>query len=730
MSSLFAHPELPYSPVGDDHDDAQSVSSDIVHSEESPDSTATSATELDTSETVAVDKKKTTEEESLPENPFDSPASRALFDAIDQFQSCGAGKFVDIPQLVIVGAQSVGKSSLLQSLTDIPFPIGEDCCTRFATRIVSRRTAPSMPNKIEISIEAPNFRTTQFDYTKDDAYMKFSKERQSLTASEFASIIDEASEKYLGIRPGKGRGRKNFAVEVLKIEVSGPNRSCFSILDIPGIFVNDYNVCDGEMDDVRDMVVEYMKQPESIVICVADACVDLANQEIFKLANTHVDKTRLIGVFTKCDRTANLNSVVDVANGKVDGVARLLHHGWFVVRNKTKNDEVDPDFDLPSTEDALFGKQPWSKIRETRRGSGMLKKYLGKLLCEKIQAAFPTLLDNLRRLLKEAQSTERKLGPSRDSSHQRRAYLTEIAQRYQDLADKALESPWLLDSPSARARQIVREANDAFDKQMRDSGHALSFQDHDLKMDDCLERLGKILHPETRLENSVPEDEDEDNGAELFASIKEEVAICSSTQLPGMVHPDVIQRLYRQQTAIWHDVASVHVRELASAILSAAEELLNDVCPASGSTSFLHGELLLAVRQFHDESLEKVLRALKTYSEGDQTKLLQTTDPGFNHRLQLLRTLRMVKTMELATTIVKAKKETHTVEELGILLFKHCHHSAVDNTVNDVHDTLKVYYEFSLQSFIRHVTNTIVEDFVTDRKRLGQQWQRQVNKSR
>lgn len=76
-------------------------------------------------------------------------------------------------------------------MTDIPFPIGEDCCTRFATRIVSRRTAPDTPNKIVISIEAPNFKATQFDYPKNDAYMKFRKEQQSLTASEFASIIDE-----------------------------------------------------------------------------------------------------------------------------------------------------------------------------------------------------------------------------------------------------------------------------------------------------------------------------------------------------------------------------------------------------------------------------------------------------------------------------------------------------------------------------------------------------------
>lgn len=62
------------------------------------------------------------------------------------------------------------------------------------------------------------------------------------------------------------RFRPINSAAVLKIEVSGPNGSYFSILDIPGIFVNDYNVCDGEMDGVRNMVVEYMKQPESIVM--------------------------------------------------------------------------------------------------------------------------------------------------------------------------------------------------------------------------------------------------------------------------------------------------------------------------------------------------------------------------------------------------------------------------------------------------------------------------------
>lgn len=70
----------------------------------------------------------------------------------------------------------------------------------------------------------------------------------------------------MGINPGKSSNKKNFAVEVLKVEISGPTRSHFSILDVPGIFSNDFNVKEGEMSGVRNLVIEYMKQPESIVM--------------------------------------------------------------------------------------------------------------------------------------------------------------------------------------------------------------------------------------------------------------------------------------------------------------------------------------------------------------------------------------------------------------------------------------------------------------------------------
>jgi len=95
------------------------------------------------------------------------------------------------PQLVIVGDQSTGKSSLLRTLTDIPFPVAEGCCTRFATRIVSRRTAPGTPNQVKISIVPPDFMIKHFNYPSDDHYRTYHEIRDSITAEEFSRITEK-----------------------------------------------------------------------------------------------------------------------------------------------------------------------------------------------------------------------------------------------------------------------------------------------------------------------------------------------------------------------------------------------------------------------------------------------------------------------------------------------------------------------------------------------------------
>lgn len=154
----------------------------------------------------------------------------------------------------------------MQSLTDIPFPADQGCCTRFATRIVSRRTPANSTNKFKISIVEPDIKINGFGYPASTAYKEYVHAGENLSPQEFLRVMEEVSTKYMGIVKGCGPNKKNFATEVLKVELSGPSRSHFSILDVPGVFTSDLAVNPGEMEGVTDMVVKYMQKPENIVM--------------------------------------------------------------------------------------------------------------------------------------------------------------------------------------------------------------------------------------------------------------------------------------------------------------------------------------------------------------------------------------------------------------------------------------------------------------------------------
>lgn len=70
---------------------------------------------------------------------MDSVVDPGLLDKIDKLFACGVGEYVDLPQLVVVGDQSSGKSSVLEGITKLPFPRDSGLCTRFATQITFRR---------------------------------------------------------------------------------------------------------------------------------------------------------------------------------------------------------------------------------------------------------------------------------------------------------------------------------------------------------------------------------------------------------------------------------------------------------------------------------------------------------------------------------------------------------------------------------------------------------------
>lgn len=79
-------------------------------------------------------------------------ADPALLEKIDKLFACNVGEYVNLPQLVVVGDQSSGKSSVLEGLTKLNFPRDSGLCTRFATQIIFRRDGNLVEREISASI--------------------------------------------------------------------------------------------------------------------------------------------------------------------------------------------------------------------------------------------------------------------------------------------------------------------------------------------------------------------------------------------------------------------------------------------------------------------------------------------------------------------------------------------------------------------------------------------------
>ncbi|KAK1977459.1 P-loop containing nucleoside triphosphate hydrolase protein [Colletotrichum cereale] len=86
-----------------------------------------------------------------PSTRLSTPKSAFRLNQIDKIRASGIGDHVSLPQLVVCGDQSAGKSSVLERLTGIPFPRQDGLCTRFATEINLQHSAK--PLEITASIQ-------------------------------------------------------------------------------------------------------------------------------------------------------------------------------------------------------------------------------------------------------------------------------------------------------------------------------------------------------------------------------------------------------------------------------------------------------------------------------------------------------------------------------------------------------------------------------------------------
>lgn len=365
-----------------------------------------------------------------------SVKSNQRLNQIEKIRAHGVGDLVALPQLVVCGDQSAGKSSVLEGITGIPFPRQEGLCTRFPTEIILRHTE-SEAVTTTASIRPHGSRAAEVQQTLA-AYRK-----EVADMSELPDIIQDAS------RLMKIRGYSNnndgyaFAPDALRIEVTGPIGIHLSVVDLPGLIsVANEEQTEEDVKAVHDMVTGYLRNSRTIILAVLQAGNDMANQPIIKLARIHDTLgQRTVGIITKPDL------INQGAEAKLARVAKnedniKLKLGFFLVKNPSPS-ELKKGLTMrerSSLELRFFSSSPWSEqhLDTSRIGAEKLRVFLQDLLDIHIERELPKVRDEIKKLLNMKEAELKSVGDARPTVDLIRSFLTSLAWGFMNFC----KQPW------------------------------------------------------------------------------------------------------------------------------------------------------------------------------------------------------------------------------------------------------------------------------------------------
>mmetsp|Transcript_191 Transcript_191/g.306 ORF Transcript_191/g.306 Transcript_191/m.306 type:complete len:668 (-) Transcript_191:94-2097(-) len=320
---------------------------------------------------------------------------RPFLELIDKLQQFGIQAEVSLPQIAVMGDQSSGKSSVLQSICGIPFPRGSGLVTRCPTQVIMSRAAPG---------------------TKWTGDIRINWDAKQPNCSGPVDSIEELCEKITILTDFvTGSKSTSFSEDCLIIRISSPDSPDLTIVDLPGIVRTstqgqDFTV----IAQVNQLIERYIAQSNTIILAVVPCNQDIATVDILERASI-VDPTgsRTIGVLTKPDLIGpgSEEEVVSVLRN----IKKPLKLGYFMLKNTSQK----------QLNDGITTQQAWQDEAQFFANHEIFKHYqsmnvfgrdhlvssLTRLLVERIRLSLPEIQKDLTQILSQTTSELTQLGP-------------------------------------------------------------------------------------------------------------------------------------------------------------------------------------------------------------------------------------------------------------------------------------------------------------------------------
>ncbi|CAA2998616.1 dynamin-related 5A [Olea europaea subsp. europaea] len=287
-----------------------------------------------------------------------------------------------LPSIAVVGGQSSGKSSVLESI------VGKDFLPR-GSGIVTRRPLVLQLHRIEEGREY-----AEFGHLPRKRFTDFAAVRKE--------ISDETDRE-------TGRSKAISAVPIY-LSIYSPNVVNLTLIDLPGLTkVAVEGQPESIVQDIDNMVRSYIEKPNSIILAISPANQDLATSDAIKISREVDPKgERTFGVLTKIDLMDKGTDAVEILEGR----AYKLQFPWIGVVNRSQQD-INKNVDMIAArrrEREYFAQTPEYKHLAHRMGSEHLGKVLSKHLETVIKSRIPGLQSLINKTIIELESELSRLG--------------------------------------------------------------------------------------------------------------------------------------------------------------------------------------------------------------------------------------------------------------------------------------------------------------------------------
>ncbi|KAI0925406.1 hypothetical protein AcV7_005662 [Taiwanofungus camphoratus] len=340
---------------------------------------------------------------------------RELFKLVKDLRAMGADSIIGVPRLAVIGAQSAGKSSLVEAVTGINVPRDSGTCTRCPMECSIMTSSDPWTCQISLRLIKPdphgNNSSEQSKETPFSPLLSSKGDVEIWLRRAQAAILSphKPQESFRTMHYQELRdliksdtNMLKFSRNVVVVDIQDPDGTDLSFVDLPGLIQN----AEPDMINlVASLVETYVGDESTLILVTIPANDDLENQQAMRIARTaDPEGGRTIGVVTKPDSltqgaSGKRQMWLDIFHGKI----HKLHHGYYVVRlpddEERKKRRREMEF---LAMEFLSTTRPWTELMSSQRlGIPNFISSISKLLMRIIEESLPKLREEVQARLCE-----------------------------------------------------------------------------------------------------------------------------------------------------------------------------------------------------------------------------------------------------------------------------------------------------------------------------------------